>query len=463
VKRSPVGCFLIVLLLFVLAIPALAFTMRANEEQAIQAQSADLQFHVIGNGDVEVAITAVGSVEADESASLNFSGAGQVAEIFVQQGAVVTQGTPIARLENETQMIAVQQARLAVELAQLRKDDLLAGPDAGDIAVAEANIEAARGAAIALQQVASADDIRAAELAVEQADAALLAAQEARQTAQAGQPEQAYQLLDARVGQASFNAEIARLQLEQARTGNSAQVGAAYERVDQAEAQLAQLMAGPRQSQIDSADAAIAQAQAALDRAQRSLDDTILVAPFDGVLSSLTIEVGAVVSQALPVGQILDVTPLRVRANVDEIDVREISEQMPATLTFDALEDVEFAATLEEIAVLGVNNAGIINYPVTLRLDDVIDMRVLSGMTAEASMVVESVRGVLVVPNEYVRLDREDDRAFVNIVTSEGTLVEIEIALGLQGDDLSEVVSGLQVGDVIAVDLGGDIIPAFGG
>jgi HlyD family secretion protein len=463
VKRSPVGCFLIVLAVFVLGIPAVVFSMRATQEQRAAEQSADLQFHVLAVGDVEVAINAVGKVEADQSASLNFSGAGVVAEVFVQPGDAVTQGTPIARLENTTETIAVEQARLAVELARLRKDDLLSGPDAGEIAVAEANIDAARGAALALQQISTPEDLRAAELAVEQAEGALANAEQARSTAAGGQPEQAYQLLDAQIGQASFNAEIARLQLEQLRTGNSPQVGAAYERVRQAEAQLAQLLADPRQSQIDSADATIAQAEAALARAQLAFDDTFLLAPFDGVIGTLSIEVGAVVSQALPVGEILDVSPLRIEADVDEIDVRQIVEQMPASVTLDALDDVVFVATLEQIAVVGVNNAGIINYPVTIRLEESPDMRVRAGMTAEASMVVESRRGVLIVPNGYVRLDRQDDRAFVNVVTPEGTLQEIEITLGLQGDDASEVVAGLRAGDVIAVDLGGDIIPAFGG
>ncbi len=462
-KRSPVGCFLIILAAFVLAIPAVVFSVRASADERLAAQSADLQFHVVGMGDVEVAVTAIGSVEPDQSANLVFSGSGLVAEIFAREGDFVTQGTPVARLDNDSQLIAVEQARLAVELARLRKEDLLSGPDAGEIAVAEANIAAARGAAIALQQVSSPEDLRAAELAVQQAEAALADAEQARRTAQGGQPEQAYQLLEAQIGQASFNAEIARLQLDQLRSGNSAQVGAAYERIDQAQAQFDQLMAGPRQSQIDSADATIAQAEAALERAQLALDDTVLVAPFDGVINSLTIEVGAVVSQALPVGEILDVSPLRVQADVDEIDVRQIVEQMPARITFDALDDAAFAATLERIAVLGENNAGIINYPVVLRLEDVPDARVLTGMTAEASMVVESAQDVLVVPNEYVRLDRRVDQAFVNVVTDDGVLEEIEIVLGLQGDDLSEIVSGLRAGDVIAVDLGGDTIPAFGG
>jgi hypothetical protein len=43
----------------------------------------------------------------------------------------------------------------------------------------------------------------------------------------------------------------------------------------------------------------------------------------------------------------------------------------------------------------------------------------------------------------------------------DGTLEEVEITLGLRGEDASEVVSGLEVGDVIAVDLSGDRFALF--
>jgi HlyD family secretion protein len=456
-----VGCLLIVLLVLVLGIPALVFAARAGQAAQVAAQTGDLQFYVVRRGDVEVAVSAIGDVEAEMTANMTFTSAGRVVEIMAQPGDAVAADTPIARLDNDAQQIAYQQAALAVDAARLRKDDLLAGPDSGQIAVAEANVDAAYGAYVSAQQGASADDIRAAELRYQQALAAVTAAQEARTTASGGQPEQQYQILDAQIGEASFNAEIARLQLEQVRGGNGAQIAAAYARVKQAEAELAQLMAGATQAQIDNADAAIAQAEAALEQAQMALDDTLLLAPFDGVISTLTLEVGALVTPTLPVGEMIDISPLRVRVNVDEIDVRQISEGMAATIEFDALENVFLPATIDQIAVLGESENGIISYPVTLWLDEAGDA-VRVGMTAEASVVVEAQRDVLVVPNEYVRLDRGENRAYVNIVTADGTLQEIEITLGLQGDSFSEVLSGISEGDALAVDLGGDDFSAFG-
>ena len=84
--------------------------------------------------------------------------------------------------------------------------------------------------------------------------------------------------------------------------------------------------------------------------------------------------------------------------------------------------------------------------------------------TAEAGVIVDSVERVLVVPNEYIRLDRQRNQAFVNLVAEDGSLQEIQIELGLQGDEVSEVKAGLEVDDVLAVNLGGDSLSnLFGG
>lgn len=453
------------LAVLMLGVPTLLFAGRAQQEQQrLTAQTdTDIQFHTVERGSLNVTVSALGRVEADASARLAFTSAGRVAEVYVSAGDYVLQGDRIARLENSPQQIAFDQAALALEMARLRKDDLLAGPDSGQVAIAEANIDAALGAYTSAASAVSPDDIRAAELTYQQAQAALTAAQETRATASGGQPEQQYQLLEAQIGEASFNVEIARLQLETLRGSGGGQAGAALARVDQARAELAQLLAGPTQPQIDSADAAIAQAEAALQRAQAALDDTLLTAPFDGVITSLTLEAGALATPGLSGGEITDLSPLRITVDVDEIDVRQIFETMPATITFDALTDVALPATVEQIALVGVSEGGIISYPVTLALGESAEPRVRVGMTAEAEMVIETRTDVLIVPNRFIRLDRQRDQAFVNIVTAEGALEEVEVTLGLQSSDDSEILSGLQAGDLIAVDIGGDAIPAFGG
>ncbi len=461
--KRPVGCSLLLLAVLMLGVPVLVFASRQNQAASEAAQHANIDLHTVTTGNVTVAVTALGQVDADVSANLSVASAGRVAEVLAQPGDIVREGDVIAHLENDTQQIGVEQARLGLEMAQVRRDDLLAGPDSGQIAVAQANIDAARGSYRSAAGAVNPDDLRAAELGYQQALAAVENAQHARATAPGGQPEERYALLDAQVGAASFQAEIARLRVESLRRGGGAQAGAAAARVDQAEAELERLLAGPAQSQIDSADAAIAQASAALDRAQTAPDNTLVTAPIEGVITALNLEVGQLIAPGVPVGTITDVTPLRVLVNVDEIDVRQLHEGMAASITFDALENVTVPATVERIALVGVEQGGIVSYPVTLRLDEGVDSRIRVGMTADASLITDTRTGVLFVPNRYIRLDRQRGTAFVNVVNAAGELEEIEITLGLQGDDVSEVVAGLQAGAVIAVELGGDSLAIFGG
>ena len=60
-------------------------------------------------------------------------------------------------------------------------------------------------------------------------------------------------------------------------------------------------------------------------------------------------------------------------------------------------------------------------------------------------------------------LDRAQGDAYVNLLQPDGTLLEIPVTLGLQGQDVSQVSAGLTEGDVIAVDLAGDSLSIFGG
>lgn len=452
---------LLVLTVVLLALPLIAFRLRITESPA-PIPERNIQEYTVVRGDVDVTVSAIGRVEPDEVVRATFSTAGRVIDVLVQVGDFVQAGDVLARLDDGVQQIAVSQRQLALNVAELQQERLLSGPDATQLAIAQANVDAARGAVAAAAGTVSSEQIRAAELQYQAAQQAALDAQTARSTAAGGQSEQAYQLLDARVGQASFNQEIARLQLESLQSGgSSAQISVAQARLTQAEAEYARLMAGPTQSDIDRTQALIDQARLDLEAAQAALARTELIAPLSGVITRINAEVGALVAPGLPVVEIADLDPLQLSIQVDEIDVRAIAAGMPAQIRFDALPDVRAVGTIEQIALLAENVGGIVNYDVRVRLDEY-DPRIRVGLTADASFVVERREDTLVVPNAFIRIDRRAGAAFVNQIANSGELVEIPVTLGLQGGDVSEVVSGLAEGDVIVVDLAADQIGLFG-
>jgi RND family efflux transporter MFP subunit len=252
------------------------------------------------------------------------------------------------------------------------------------------------------------------------------------------------------------------LQFESLGTANRGPLGAAYARALQAERELERVKAGPTTYQIEQAEIAVRQAEIQLEEATTAYQRMTLVAPFDGIVSRLDVEVGSLVAPGVPVLEITNISPLHVMVEVDEVDIRQVREGMPARVRLDALSNVALAGEIEEIAVLGSDQDGIVSYDVKVRLEET-DLRARNGMTAEAAVIVEERRDVLVVPNRFVRVDRRNDQAFVNVVEDDGMLKEVEIQLGLQGQDNSEVIAGIQPGDVIALDLAGGSFSFFGG
>lgn len=448
------------LLLVTIALPLATFSFRERQTEA--SAPPQYQTHQVTRGDVEVTVSAIGGMQPYQSASLSFTIPGRVVEILVSVGQVVTAGEILARQADETLRIAYDQAQLALATAELQLNDVLDGPDEGEITIARANVEAAQSAVAAARNAVSPADLQTAQLALEQAQAALAAAQEARATAPGGQPQQTYDLLDARVGAADFNAQIARLNLERLRTGSPGAVNAAAARVTQAQAALDQLLAGPTQAEVDRAQVAVDRARLELDQAQTAWDRTRIVAPFDGVVSAVGTEVGALVAPGVTVLELTAIDPMHLVVQVDEIDVRQVQVGMPARITLDALPNLEFPAQVESLSLVASNDGGVVSFDVTIRVEQ-LDPRVRVGMTAEAKIIIAAQPDVLIVPNQYVRLDRTRGGAYVNRLQPDGTLREIPVTLGLQGQDDSQVIAGLREGDVIAIDLAGDDISIFGG
>lgn len=454
---------LIVLTLVTLALPVVVITQQVGQAQmSAETQSSSIQLHTVERGDVAVVVNAIGSVEANEVVQLSLTTPGRIREVLVEEGDYVLAGDVLVQQIDDTQRIAYEQALLALDLANLHLYDLLQPVDEDDIRVAEAKVRSAWGAVQGAQSIVSAADLQAAELALQQAQIAYDEAARRRATAQGGQADEQYALLDAQLGEASFNLEKARLQLENLSTANRGQIGAAYARALQAEAELEQVKAGPHQAEIDQAELAVRQAELKLDEASTAYNRLRLIAPFDGVVSKVYVEEGSLAAPGVPVVELTNLDSLHVRAEVDEVDIRQIRSDMAARVQLDALPNTRLAGTISRIAVLGRDQDGIVSYDVEVRLDEN-DVRVRHGMTAEAAVVVEERRNVLVVPNLFIRLDRRNNQAFVNVYKEDGNLEEIEVGLGLQGQDNSEIVSGLSEGDVIAIDLSGGTFSLFGG
>lgn len=469
----PIRRSLVFFALVLFGVPFAFFSFAATSPEILPAASSapgtvnitsnsNLSYHIVGAGNVVSVVSAVGKIEADELLQVSFTTSGRVQEIFVKPGDYVEVGHPLIQLENTDLRIAYDRALLNYELAEIEYAELNGPVDADSILLAQASVDAAWGNYRSTLNTASVADIEAAELRVQQAQTALDAAVERRVFGGNFSNEMEVSLADARVGEASFNLEIARLQSQDIRSGNSAVSNAAYLSYLQALAELDRVLAGPTEIQLEQSQVRIDQARAQLERAELALSKSLLVAPTEGYIGDVLVEAGEVVSATVPVVQLVDTVPLSLTVQIDEIDIGQIEPSMEALVEVDALSELRLNAVLKSIALTGVaSSGGIVNYSAEVELVDT-DPRIKVGMTAEANIIIDSAENVLVVPNAYVRLDRRQNQAFVNVVTEDNVLVERQVSLGLAGQDYSAVLSGLEAGDIIAANLTGNQFSLFG-
>ncbi len=328
-------------------------------------------------------IAVLGTVEENRTAALTFETAGTVSEVFVRAGDYVEAGTVLARLDSTAAQIEYDQARLSLENAQINLQELLEPPTEDEIEAALLNITSAQAS---YSDAANSTD----ELQIQQQQMRYQQAVEnynlqVQIRANMSGTEQEIALQDAAVGEASFNVEVARLQLERLQTPDNSNLWSASVRVQIAQLQYDQLMAGTDESQIRNAQLNVDIAQANLESAETTLRQLELISPIAGVITAVNIEVGSTVTAATTAITMTDLSQLWLTAPIHELDLDQVTEGMTAEIVLDALPDETFTATIEEIAWIGEESDGIVQYNARFALYTN-DLRIRPGMTGEATI-----------------------------------------------------------------------------
>jgi HlyD family secretion protein len=172
------------------------------------------------------------------------------------------------------------------------------------------------------------------------------------------------------------------------------------------------------------------------------------------VVTALNVQVAQVTPVNLPALTLADTLDLQFVVGVDEIDVARITEGQSVAISVDALPGAPIPGHVERIAPAASQLAGVVVYDVTIVLDKT-DLPLRAGMSATADITVEEREDVLLVPNWAIRIDRGTGRTSVNLLRG-GIVEDVEVEIGVRGEDVSQVLSGLEVGDVVvAGEVGG--------
>jgi RND family efflux transporter MFP subunit len=198
------------------------------------------------------------------------------------------------------------------------------------------------------------------------------------------------------------------------------------------------------QNTVSTAEAQLADARARLATAERALGDTVIRAPFDGIVSRRNVNVGDVVSSGTELFTIIDPSSMRLEASVPSDDLQAL--RVGAIVEFEVRGyEKPFQGRIERIAPQA--DAATRQVPIYVAIPNV-GGRLVAGLFAEGRVVSQSAKGI-VVPTNAVNV-ADPSMAWVLRVT-DGRTERVNITLGLRDPrtERVQVASGLKEGDVL--------------
>ncbi|SEM03935.1 HlyD family secretion protein [Syntrophus gentianae] len=176
----------------------------------------------------------------------------------------------------------------------------------------------------------------------------------------------------------------------------------------------------PSQTEMDAAEAAfaraqanaancraaVAQAQATLSASETDLSKSTIRSPINGIVLTRSVEPGQTVAASMTTPVLFklaeDLAQMELQVNVDEADVGKIREGQEATFTVDAWPDRTFSARVVQARYGSTTTEGVVTYTTVLKVDNS-DLSLRPGMTATASITVNSVENAILLPSAALR------------------------------------------------------------
>lgn len=444
-----------------LSISGILFATQTKTTSA-DNESPSIQTAKVRNSDLVVSASGTGSVVSSAQAGLGFRSGGIIDEVYITSGQNVLKGDVLANLENTNQQIAFSQAEANIKSLFSAAGIAAYQIDANNAEIAYNN---ALGQSYTLNApIGSEDDIAILNSVYITAQDVLLNAEEKFSTyieTPDGDLRKAQAL--AALAQARINVSNAKANLDYYQNDPDpldsdtirANLDLAKAQLGEAKQALSIVQSGDikelEKSLVASDGTSLSKLKLeylAYESARIALDNTRLIAPFDGVVVNLDIVPGQSVSTN-PVLTLASMDDLRVKFYMDETDLAGLSIDNRTLYTFNAYPEttLEGKVTLIERALQIIDGSPAVVVWGTLPEQPSFD--ILVGMTVDVEIIAGEAHNTLIIPIQALRELAPGSYA-VFIVSADGSLTLTPVTTGLRDFANAEVLSGLKAGDVIS-------------
>lgn len=421
-----------------------------------------LQTSKVRKGDLIVSAAGSGSVLSAQQAELGFRTNGIVSTINVLPGQEVKKGDVLASLENASQQAAFAQAE--ANLNALFSPSGIAEIQL-DVVNAEIAYNDAYGSTYALgNPIGDEDDLAILRGTVAAAEEQVLTAEEnyafyAELTEDTSEKVKALATLaDARIKLDAAKSSLAYYESEPGELDAQtiqANLDLAKARLTEAQSALEIVQSGDRaalSSSLSATDgtslARIRSVYLAYENARLTLDNTLLVAPFNGGVINMNLTPGQTVGTN-PVLTLASMENLVVKFYMDETDLSGLAPGNRTIYTFNAYPEttLEGSVTHVEQALQIIDGSPVVVVWGTLPQRPSFDL--LVGMTVDVEIIAGEVKDALIIPVQALREVTPGSYA-VFVVQSDGSLKLTPVTIGLRDFANAQVLSGLNAGDVVS-------------
>jgi RND family efflux transporter MFP subunit len=215
--------------------------------------------------------------------------------------------------------------------------------------------------------------------------------------------------------------------------------------ITEKELSLADLKDNSNDLEIRQQELTVEQKQNDVDNLKESLDDYYIYSPFNGIVTSIDVLMGDNVNTGETMGSLITKAKIAT-ITLNEIDAVKVKVGQKATITFDAIEDLEIIGEVAQIDATGTVSQGVVSYNVKIAFDSN-DERIKPGMSISTSIIIDSVENVLVVSSSLIKTQKNQN--YVEVMLDNGSIEKRTVETGITNDILTEIKSGLSEGEKI--------------
>ena len=415
---------------------------------------------------VTVRITASGKVQPIQSVNISPKSSGLLADLNVEQGDKVKKGQIIARMDNSEIKMRIIQYKANLEQAKAQLAESLAGSRPEEIAQGKARVDQAQAQLAIIRDGNRLQEIQQAQAQVDSAKASVALTQSRvkryQDLAKDGAISQdSLEQYVSENSKAKANLEEAQRRLSLLKVGNRNQdIQKQAAIVNQEKEGLRKLENGNRPQEIAKLKAAVASAEAQLKQQQVQLEDTIIRAPFSGIVTQRYATVGAYVSPAISASDDASATStsivalakgLEVLAKVPEVDIPQIKQGQKVEIAIDAYPDEVFQGRVRLIAPEAVVEQNVTSFQVRVAIDKTAN-KLRSGMNvSEVTFIGNNIQNALLIPQELIVTQK--GKTGVWLLGEKNKPQFKLVTIGANIDNQIQVLEGLKAGDRIFIDL----------